>query len=241
MFGYSSDDLIVLPVALAIIILTTVILRITLKNKSDRVKEIPLIIISAVLVILEIIKQIINFTGDDFSYFAFPFHYCSLFVFTFPLAHFTKGKVKKFFTPVAYITALAMTLLFYFHPRGIIGTSSTYMFEEYMAFHSVVFHQLVIMYTFITTALKTNVPKKKHSINLMIVMLSYCVFAIIISYVLDTNYCNYLWSVIDPVEALRLELGQVVYTIGISIVVGLGPSLLNLIYYGICNIKKNNK
>ena len=106
MFGYNETDFIVLPISLAIIILITIVLRFTLKNKSDKVKNIPLIVISAILIILEIIKQTKNLTGEKFDPYALPFHYCSLFVFTFPLAHFTKGKVKKFFTPIAYITAL---------------------------------------------------------------------------------------------------------------------------------------
>ena len=102
MFGYNETDFIVLPISLAIIILITIILRITLKNKSDAVKNIPLMIIAAILVILEIIKQTINFTSPKFDNSMLPFHYCSLFVFTYPLAHFTKGKVKQCKTTITF-------------------------------------------------------------------------------------------------------------------------------------------
>ena len=242
MFEYSKTDLIILLPSLALFIILSIALRFILKNKSERVKNIPFIIISAILVILEIIKQIINFTSEEINLFSLPFHYCSLFVYFFPLAHFTKGKVKDFFTPVAFITALAMSIVFYFCPRGIIGDSTNLMFEEFLPFHSVTFHLLVIFYTILYIALNLYTPTKKGTLNLIITMLIYCAIAIPLAHVLQTNYCNFLECTVPIVANLQLTIGMFWYTIIMIIIIGLGPALLNVIYLAIYNAlnKKNN-
>ena len=59
----------------------------------------------------------------------------------------------------------------------------------------------------------------------------YVSFAIPLSYYLDANYCNFLESVIPFMENIRLESGQVVYTVLVCLALTLGMAFGAVVYY----------
>ena len=234
MFNYTIYEIITLPASLILILLTCFILKRALKNCNETIKDIPLKLIALIVVILEIIKQIENvITG--FDAWALPFHYCSLFVFFFPLAEFTKGKLRKIFKPVAVITALTMALVFYLEPRGILGSSSERIFTDWKAFHSFTFHQLAIAYPLISISLNRYIPSKNDYTSLILVMVVYVLTILPLSYIINVNYCNFLFSVLGFLESLRIALGQVIYSIIIIIGIVGGPTLVCVLYRLIYN------
>ncbi len=234
MFNYTIYEIITLPTSLLLILLTCFLLNRGLKNCSETKKDIPLKLIALIVVILEIIKQIENvITG--FDAWALPFHYCSLFVFFFPLAEFTKGKVKKVFKPVAFITALTMALVFYLEPRGILGSSSERIFTEWNSFHSFTFHQLAIAYPLISISLNRYIPNKNDYKYLILVMTVYVLTILPLSHIINVNYCNFLFSVLGFLENIRLLLGQVIYSIILFIGIVGGTTLVCVLYRLIYN------
>ena len=67
MISWTTDEKVLLPLMLLGIIILAIILGILLKNKSERIKSIPLIIISIIVLILEIIKQILNIASKKIA------------------------------------------------------------------------------------------------------------------------------------------------------------------------------
>ena len=61
----------------------------------------------------------------------------------------------------------------------------------------------------------------------------YAAVAIPLSYKLNTNYCNYLKSVIPFMEDIRLSYGQIPYTILLSLCLTVGMMLGSLLLMGV--------
>lgn len=240
MFVWSKDEIIVLPIMLIVIILIAVILGVALRKRSDKIRAIPLQIIAIVVLVLEIIKQIINIV-EGYDTWTIPLHYCSMFVFFFPLAQLCGKRCDKIFKPVAFTTSLAMFFLFYFNPGSIISDSAGNVFGSFSNFHTFTFHHLIILYVVLTISLKNYLPQKKDWICVLIVMGIYYVVGMSMAHILDTNYCNFLTSNIPFMESLRLKAGQTVYSIVMLFIITGGTTLLAyltyLFYILIMNIK----
>lgn len=234
--GWSKDELIVLPIAFVIIILITVFCWAMLRHKSQLIKSIPLQLIALTVILLEVMKQIRNI-AKGFDPWALPFHYCSMFVFFFPLAQFSGKKVQKILKPTAFNCALAMFAVFYFSPITIIGHSCENVFANFDAFHTFTFHHLVILYFFLSLVLKDYKPSKKDYIYVCCCMLCYSVVGMTLAYMLDTNYCNFLYGTIEFLELIRKFTGQTVFTMFILAAVIGGPTLLSYISYLVASIK----
>lgn len=231
MFAWTTDLIIGMPIVLLIIIFISYIIRKTLKNKSERVRNYPLKIVAMVILILEIVKQVENVV-TGFDPWAIPLHFCSLFVFFCPLAQFGTKKSKSFMKPVAFICAITMCLAFYTAPQWIIGKNAFMnFFNSFSEFHTVVFHHLVVLYAALTIALNDYVPKKKDYINLIVVMNIFLIIAIPFSYILDTNYCNILETTVPLLVPFQEYIGQVLYTLFIYIILNAGTALVSYWYY----------
>ena len=231
MFQWTLDEWIGLPIILIGIFILTIFIKRFLKDKSNKVKSAPLKIITVIIVALEIIKQVQSII-KGYSTWNIPLHYCSLFVFLFPLAQFGNSKLQNIVKPVAFTCALTMFSVFYIAPNLIIGDNAIIdFFDSFGKFHTVVYHHLVILYVTLSIALKDYVPKKsdfKYTITIMII---YFVIAIPCAYLLKTNYCNILENNIPFVIPISKFVGQYIYTIGVTCVVGGGTTLISYLYY----------
>jgi len=213
MFDWSKNDLIVLPITLAIIILISLLLYFLLKNKSEKVRMIPIMIITIIMLILEVIKQIrAILTG--YSTWTIPLHFCSLFLYFYPLACFTKGKIQEFGKTMSFVCSCWMTTLFYFNPGTIIGSDTTAsILLDFSTFHTFIYHHLVILFLLTSLLLKNYNFKKNSLIHVVIGFSIYAVVMIPLAHILQTNFCNILESNIAFMESLRINVGQILYTI----------------------------
>lgn len=230
MLDWSKSDLIVLPIGLCVMFLISMLLNIMLRNKSQKIKQIPLQIVAVIVFSLEIVKQILNII-QGFDTWALPFHYCSLFVFFFPLAQLCGEKLKRIAKPVAFASALTVFCGIYLTPGSILGEATADIFGNFWNFHSFFFHYLVCLYVLLSGFLNDYKPKSDDYMKVFVVIFGYCIFGIVLSYLLNTNYNNFLYSVLDFVENLRIIIGQIPYVIGMIIVVTSGTLLSWYIYY----------
>lgn len=210
--NYSKAELIVLPIALVIIVGITIILYYLLRNKNENIRRIPLIIISVILLVLELIKQIINVV-EGYSKWAIPLHFCSLFLYFYPLASFFKGKVGEFGKTMSFVCASLFILLFYINPTSIIGGSCQNIFADFGTFHTFTYHHLIILFYLIMLTQKLFKPDKFCYLYAIIGLSIYALVAIPAANILDINFCNLLHSNIPFMESLRGMAGQVIYLI----------------------------
>lgn len=209
---WTKNEYIVLPITFLIIVILSLLILFFLKNKSEKIKLIPLKIITITMLVLECIKQVKNIR-EGYSLWTIPLHFCSLFLYFYPLAVFAKGKVQEFGKTMSLVSSLLMTVMFYLNPSSIIGDSSSNIFASFANIHTFIYHHLVIL--FLLTSLLLNVYKynKRNYLYTVIGFVLYAVIAIPAAHALQVNFCNILVSNIPFMETFRLNVGQLLYTI----------------------------
>ena len=213
MFKYTKVDFIVLPITLITIILIATFLYFWLRNKSKKIKKIPLILITCFMLLLELIKQIRSFL-DGYEYWSIPLHFCSLFIYFYPLAVFAKGKLNDFGKTMSLVCSVLMFSLFYFSPDSIIGSETTAnIFSDYGAFHTFTYHHLVMLFLFTSLFLNFYKFKKDNYKHVIIGFSLYAIIMVPLAHILDTNFCDILHTSIPFLESFRLFAGQILYTV----------------------------
>ena len=237
--GWKGREFIVMPITLLIIMVLSYITYKLYKNdKNDR--ELPLQAVTIIILVLEVAKQIRNIISG-FDPWNLPLHYCSLFVFFFPFAQFGNEKSRRFFKPVSFCCALTVSVALYICPSAIMGHACENILYKFSYFHTFFFHQLVVLYTFLSIVLNDYIPKKENYKSVSTVLTVYSIIAIVMCYLLDFNYCNYLYNSLKPVDEIRLEIGQFLYSVAIFIIVVGGTALVSYLYYFIYNKIINKK
>lgn len=227
---YSKNDLIFMSLALVLMLIITAALYFLLKDKSERAKRIPFVVIAALMIVLEIFKQIENFTSESVNIYWLPFHYCSLFFFFFPLAEFTHGRIREYFKAVSFVAALTVSIFIYIVPQGILGKATDLMFKELFHLHSFVFHHLVILYVFLSIALDSYRYKRGDFLRIASLFCGYCLIVNPLSHITNTNFCNFLYTIIPPLEYIRVNFGQLAYSLVFLVGIPLGTASVGYIY-----------
>ena len=212
MFVWSKSDIVVLPIALLAIIAITVLLWFLLNKKTEKIRKIPLVVITCLMLLLELIKQI-KAIINGYDYYTLPLHFCSLFIYFFPLSVFTKGKLQQFGKTMSFVCSLWLFLLFYVNPDSIIGNATQNIFASFGTFHTFFYHHLAMMYLPVGLSLKLLNLYKESLIHVMIGLTIYSGVAVPVAYLTGANFCNILVSNISFMESLRQSAGQVVYTL----------------------------
>lgn len=224
--NYSKDEFLVLGISLAVMVAVSVLLGVLLKNKSSKIKSIPFLVITIVLIALEVVKQILAIV-NGYSMWTFPMHFCSTYFVWFALANFSKGKFGGAMKTVAFVASFYLVALFYINPTSIIGDACKNVFESFGTFHTFFFHHLVILYFMLSIALKQCKFEFKHIVYWVVSMTIYYITAVIFANVFDVNYMNILYSNIGFMEDLRLAIGQVGYNIILGLLtVGVGAAVI---------------
>ena len=241
MFKWSYYDKIALPIVLAFIICISILLHFLLKNKSEKIKQIPLHIISVTLIILEITKQIYFIATNTYTAKVLPIHFCSLIVVIIALTQFLPKKISKWLDVPSIIFPLAVMVLILIHPYAMIGNSSQTMFISFTRFHAFYFHALIMLYPILKLSLIKFNLKLKYSLSIIGCLVFYSTYAIPLAFKLNNNYLNILHSDFYPLEQFRLTYGQVaydivIYVLGISVCVG-----VYLIWYLIYKLKEKRR
>jgi len=214
-----------------------------LKNKSYETQLLPLKICTVLLLLLEVAKQVMGFvTGYDKYW--IPLHFCSLFLYSHPLACFVKGKLRDTFMVIAGVVS---TCLFLFmtvypnliYPEGAISSMWNYVTGRGGSFfdmHTVLFHSIALFtfYLFMFQGL-ARFKMKRDVIAILIAFAIYCVIVGPLSQLIDTNFNNFVRSNAPFLENFRQSMlqslgaffGQTVYVLMISV----GTILVPLIAY----------
>lgn len=202
-----------MPITFIVIILLGLFLRLILKNKSDKIKNIPLTLIAICTIVLEIAKQTYLVKTNQWTYRSLPVHFCSFFLFWLSFAQFSWGRAQQ----VGYCCSLSggilMTILLCISPTRVIGIAFDNLFLNFSVFHGFAYHFLVVAYWIWLLCLGLYKPKKIHILVTTILYTAYYFLILACSYAFNTNYTNSLYSNIAFMEQFRLAYGQVAYTI----------------------------
>ena len=211
-----------LAATLAVFAVVSVVLAKVLGRKPERIRYIPLQVIAVTLLALEVGKQICSFRDGSYDLYALPFHYCSLFLYLLPFHAFYHGKHSHLTDAAAFGCLASLVLDMLLMPDVIYsaGNIKNY-FGSFMDFHTVTFHNLVILYFMLTVALRLCELRTRHDLGVMSGFLAvYVTVAAILSYTLKVNFHNLYQCNIPFVESFRLAviekigvLGTVLYVV----------------------------
>ena len=190
--------------AVAVMLGLTLLLRRWIGQKPLQVRMIPLQIVAAVLVLLEIGKQVLSFR-NGYDLYHIPLHFCSLFIFMLPLAAFYRGKHQVRVRAITVSLCASVTGLMLIYPDLIYSAQNVKeFFTNYFSFHTVFFHNLVVLAFFLMAGLNLydpGQPREKRTVMLFII--GYCAIAAPAAQLLQTNFNNFYRCNIAPLEAIR--------------------------------------
>ena len=216
-----------LPPALLVMLILCIILRKVLGKQELRIRMIPMQIIAVILLLLEIGKQAVSLSRG-YDLYHIPLHFCSLFLFTTPAMAFYKGKYLKQVCSITTALCGATFWLILIYPNLIYsGGNVERFFIDYLDFHTVAFHNLVMLAYLLILFLDLHSPAKKGETKAIVLFLTvFCAIAAIVSQLLQTNYAGFYSCNVPFVEQIRLSLQpilgyaptQLIYIAGLTLV-----------------------
>ena len=206
---WTREHMMSLLPAFGVMLAVTMILRKLLGNKSHNIRMIPVKIIAAILVLLEIGKQAISLSRG-YDLYCLPFHYCSLFVFALPAFAFYRGKHRETVYGVVAALCCALTLMMVAYPNLIYPAGSVRGYlKDYMNFHTVTFHNLVVLAFCLILGLRLQETREKgEGLWVILAVLIFCLVAATMAQLLRTNYANFYSCNIPVLETVRASLRQ---------------------------------
>ena len=178
-------------------------------SKFDKsARYIPLQAIAVALLFLEIMKQINVARDGSYDLYALPFHYCSLFLFLLPIHAFYRGKYSHITDTAAFACLTSLVLDMLLMPAVIYSDSNIInYFNSFGDFHTVTFHNLVVLYFMLTVALRLYEFNTKRDLKVMAIFFGvYVAIASIMSYTLKTNFHNLYRCNIAFLEEVRVAV-----------------------------------
>lgn len=204
---WTKEHAVTLLPALAVMLLIAGVLRGTIGKKSLKVRMIPLQILACILVLIEIGKQVLSLL-QGYDLYHLPFHFCSLFIFAMPIMAFYKGKHAEKVRAVTSALCTAVFLMMLIYPNLIYGAGNiTNFFTDYLSFHTVLFHNIVMFAFVLIVALGIHTPQPKGEQKATVLFtLCYCVVAATLAQLLKTNFNNFYTCNIPIFETARLAV-----------------------------------
>lgn len=194
--------------AIAVMLVLTYVLCRLLGKKEIKLRLLPLQIIACVLVLLEIGKQTVSMLRG-YDLYHLPFHFCSLFIFALPALAFYKGKYVHAVYEVVSALCAALFLLMLIYPNLIYSAwDIENYFRDYMAFHTVTFHNLVMLAAMLLPALDIRSGKKRAWKAVILSTAAFCAVSATMAQLLKTNYANFYSCNIPVFETLRTSLQE---------------------------------
>jgi uncharacterized membrane protein len=203
---WTKEHALSLPFAVAAFAVIAFLLYRLLGNKEQHIRIIPLQVIAVLLLLLELGKQVLSFV-KGYDLYHLPFHFCSLFIFLLPLAAFYRGKGQNTVKGITAACCGAVTFLMLLYPNLIYPAHDLQrFFENYFSFHTVVFHNLVILAFFCIIALRIHTPEKGEQKAILLFVVGFCIVAATMSQLLKTNYANMYTCNVPVLETVRLSI-----------------------------------
>ena len=226
-----------IPSFVAMVVISIVV-ALLLRGKEEKYKMIPIQIIAVILVALEIMKQIYGIVTGYVTYWL-PFHFCSLFIFVLPIMAFYKGKNKDLVRIVGTATCTMLFLFMCVYPTLIYSEDNILnMGNDLLSFHTVMFHNLVLLAFTLMVAIRPYKFKAKRDLLAVLVFFAcFCVVSGSMANILKTNYNSFYYCQVAPIENIRVSLnnamggfGQFVYVLMISVgTIGVGIASYGLL------------
>ncbi len=228
---WTSEHTKTLLPSLAVMLIIAAVLRLTIGKKELKIRMIPFQILACVIFLLEIGKQVVSYTRG-YDLYHLPFHFCSLFIFMLPLMAFYKGKHRSVVTGITAAISGAMFLLTVIYPNLIYSAGNIRdYFKGYMDFHTVTFHNVVMLEFLLIVALDLHTPAPKGEMKAQLwFILGFCAVSATMAQLLKTNYANYYSCNIPPLEAVRVSLQGVLGVVLTQILYILIVSALNVLF-----------
>ena len=128
-----------------------------------------------------------------------------------PAMAFYRGKHQENIFAITTSLCASCTLLMLIYPALIYSDGNIReFFIDYLDFHTVVFHNLVVFAFILIFALKLPMPAGKGSVKaISIFMLVFSIVAAVMAQLLQTNYTNMYQCNIPVFEEIRLSVQPV--------------------------------
>lgn len=190
--------------AIIVMLLIAAVLRLTLGKKSIKIRRIPFQILACLIVVLEIGKQALSL-AQGYDLYTLPFHFCSMLIFLPFIMAFYRGKHERTVSCITTAVASATALLTVIYPDLIYSAQAVQEFtSNYFSFHTVFFHNLIILLFMLIIALELHDPAPKgETKKVQAFILCYCAVAATMAHLLKTNFNNFYTCNIAPLEAVR--------------------------------------
>ena len=190
--------------ALGVMLVLAWVLQRVIGNKSHKIRMIPIQVIACLLLLLELGKQAVSL-AHGYDLYHLPFHFCSLFIFMLPLMAFYKGKHKQTVYAITASLCMAVCALMLIYPALIYSDGNIReFFTNYISFHTVAFHNLVMLSAILIPVLKLHEPAKKGEHKAIVLfMLGFCTVSAVMAQLLKTNFNNFYRCNIPPLETVR--------------------------------------
>lgn len=223
---WAKEQIQTLPWSIAAMLLLAAVLRMTIGKRSLKVRMIPFQIVAVIAFAIEVGKQVVSLQRG-YDLYHLPFHFCSLFIFMLPIMAFYRGRYQKAITGITSALCASVFLLLLIYPALIYsGANVRDYFTDYMSFHTVTFHNLVMFAFVLIIALELHTPDPKADIKPTIwFIIGFCAVSATMAQLLKTNYANYYQCNIPPLESLRVTIQGV-----------LGYGLTQLLYICIVSL-----
>ena len=199
--------------AMALMIVITVVLQLTIGKMDRKIRIIPIQVIAVILLALEVAKQIFSITRG-YDLYCIPLHFCSLFLIVLPAAAFYKGKHRGKVMSVAAAVGASLLLFMLIYPNLVYDSNSIakyFKFDEFLAFHTVTFHNLALWSVILIIGLRLyELPTRGEGLTALIFILCFCTAAGIMAQVHKTNYANMYRCNIGPLESVRTSIAEAV-------------------------------
>ena len=190
--------------ALGVMLVLSWVLHRVIGNRSHKIRMIPIQVIACLLLLLELGKQAVSL-AHGYDLYHLPFHFCSLFIFMLPIMAFYKGKHKQTVYAITASLCMAVCLLMLIYPALIYSDGNIReFFTNYISFHTVAFHNLVMLSAILIPVLKLHEPAKKGEHKAIVLfMLGFCTVSAVMAQLLKTNFNNFYRCNIPPLETVR--------------------------------------
>lgn len=197
--------------SLAVMLVIAVILRLTIGKKELKIRMIPFQILAVILFLIEIGKQVCSLERG-YDLYHLPFHFCSLFIFMLPIAAFYRGKHRQTVMGITAAICSAMFLLILIYPNLIYSAGNIQnFFSGYFDFHTVFFHNIVMLEFILIVALQLHAPQPKgETLSCFWFTVGFSVVAATMAQLLKTNYANYYSCNVPVLEEVRVGLQGVI-------------------------------
>ncbi len=226
----------VIPSIIASVIIVFILNKF-LGKKSYEIRMIPLKVVACIFLAIELGKQIASISNGSYDLYSIPLHFCSLILFSVPVMAFYKGKYKDeiFNVGCAFLTAIFIFMVVY--PDLIYSSGNVInFFRNFMDFHTVFFHNLVLFTLILIYGLNLHTVEKKQNLSILYGIVIFCVVSAIMAQVLKTNYNNFYQCNIPPLESVRVAIQDKIgyagsQTIYVLIVIVLDIGFVFMSYY----------